>query len=123
MNKNYVSPAIAMSEATTKFSTMITISGHVDNPDDSDSKKRYGFEEEEKQFLCRQLGNNLVIVLLVMKKNYHTPTYSLRSTYLQHSLLLSISGKVENPENSDTKHRDTNREGEQESNPEWGQLW
>ena len=47
MNKNYVSPAIAMSEATTKFSTMITISGHVDNPDDSDSKKRYGFEEEE----------------------------------------------------------------------------
>lgn len=58
-----------------------------------------------------------------MKKNYHTPTYSLRSTYLQHSLLLSISGKVENPENSDTKYRDTNREGEQESNPEWGQLW
>lgn len=47
MNKYYVSPAIAMSEATTKFSTMITISGHVDNPDDSDSKKRYGFEEEE----------------------------------------------------------------------------
>lgn len=47
MNKIYVSPAIAMSEATTKFSTMITISGHVDNPDDSDSKKRYGFEEEE----------------------------------------------------------------------------
>lgn len=47
MNKNYVSPAIAMSEATMKFSTMITISGHVDNPDDSDSKKRYGFEEEE----------------------------------------------------------------------------
>ena len=47
MNKTYVSPAIAMSEATTKFSTMITISGHVDNPDDSDSKKRYGFEEEE----------------------------------------------------------------------------
>ena len=47
MNKIYVTPAIAVNEAITKYSTMIIISGHVDNPEDSDTKQRYGFEEEE----------------------------------------------------------------------------
>lgn len=48
MNKIYVSPAIAVCEATTKFSTMIIISGHVDNPEESDTKQRSGFEENER---------------------------------------------------------------------------
>ena len=56
MNKNYVSPAIAMSEATTKYSTLITISGHVDNPDDSDSKQRLEFEEEDNAYPEGQWG-------------------------------------------------------------------
>ena len=47
MNKIYVSPAIAVSEATTKFSTMIMISGRVDNPEEADTKQRSGFEENE----------------------------------------------------------------------------
>ena len=47
MNKTYVSPAIAVSEATAKYPTMILISGRVDNPEVSDSKRRYGLDEDE----------------------------------------------------------------------------
>ena len=47
MNKIYVSPAIAVSEATSKYPTMILISGRVDNPEVSDSKRRHSLDEDE----------------------------------------------------------------------------
>jgi hypothetical protein len=58
-----------------------------------------------------------------MKRNYHTPTCSTMSTVLKRSLLLSISGQVENPEESDIKTRDFCIECEKEEKNEWGQLW
>ena len=58
-----------------------------------------------------------------MKRNYLTPTCSLVGTVLKRSLLLAISGKVENPGVSDVKLRDIYHEGVQDNNPEWGQLW
>ena len=58
-----------------------------------------------------------------MKKNYLTPTCSLRSTVLQHSLLLSISGQVDNPEESDVKVRDLCIDLDKKENSEWGTLW
>jgi hypothetical protein len=45
-----------VSEAITKYSTLITISGHVDNPDDSDSKQRLEFEEEDNAYPEGQWG-------------------------------------------------------------------
>ena len=47
MNKTYVSPAISVSEAKAKYPTMILISGRVDNPEVSDSKRRDGLDEKE----------------------------------------------------------------------------
>ena len=58
-----------------------------------------------------------------MKKNYLTPTCSLRSTVLQRSLLLSISGQVDNPEESDVKVRDLCIYLDKKENSEWGTLW
>ena len=56
MNKIYVTPAIAVSEATTKYSTMIIISGRVDNPDDSDSKLRKDFEKNDNNSTTTDWG-------------------------------------------------------------------
>lgn len=58
-----------------------------------------------------------------MKKNYITPTCSLTSTVLKHSLLVQISGKVENPEESDVKTRDSCMNNDNDDNSEWGTLW
>ena len=56
MNKIYVTPAIAVSKATTKYSTMIIISGRVDNPDDSDSKLRKDFEKNDNNSTTTDWG-------------------------------------------------------------------
>ena len=47
MKLKYIKPIFEATEMVPKKEMMLTISGHVENPDDSDSKKRYGFEEEE----------------------------------------------------------------------------
>ena len=58
-----------------------------------------------------------------MKRNYLTPACSQVGTVLRHSLLLVISGKVENPEASDVKPRDSCMDSEDVEHPEWGTLW
>lgn len=58
-----------------------------------------------------------------MKKYYIIPMCSLTSTVLKHSLLVQISGKVDNPEESDVKTRDSCMNSDNDDNSEWGTLW
>jgi hypothetical protein len=58
-----------------------------------------------------------------MKRNYLTPACSQMGTVLRQSLLLVISGNVENPGASDAKLRDSCKDSEDEKHPEWGTLW
>ena len=47
MKLKYIKPIFEATEMVPKKEMMIIISGHVDNPDDSDSKQRLEFEEED----------------------------------------------------------------------------
>lgn len=47
MKLKYTKPSIEATAMIPKKDMMIIISGKVEDPSDSDSKKRYGFEEED----------------------------------------------------------------------------